>query len=1170
MQRHLRISATLCLLLVAVLALTVPLSRIPYGLAVPVVTCPDFYWQNPLPQGNNLNDIKALSASVAMAVGDNGVILKTADAGANWVSLVSGSEADLYAVSAVSAQVIWVAGSSGTILKTVDGGASWVPQISPTSSDINDVCAVSTNVAWAASEGDMAEGGIPLRTMDGGTTWEKKLNPAGTFPLLTGVSAVNVDAAWICGPGVLSRTINGGAAWDKETAPQAGYINRIRMFDANKAVAVGYGGMFIRTVNGGADWTRKGLGVDFDINSLSFLNDQNGWITGDNGFVARTADGGESWDRQDSGVPLDLLGVCALDADHAWACGFWGTLIKTQNGGSFWQRLSSGDQDGLLGICAVGDRTLWTTGFDSTILKTCDGGNRWISQVAPVAADYFDVSAWNEELAWVVGQHGTIIHTADGGNSWETQPANTSKDLLNVDAASDKVVWAGGTDILLKTEDGGVAWKEVNNVNIGGSLQAEAVEPLIAWVYGSGGTVDKTVDGGAAWQEQALSMGADYIIDRVSCISALNPDVAYATVIANHKDEIGDFSVIFRTVDGGTTWNNTFPAGSGQFDLFAVTVADVDTAWAGGLFGTVLKTDDGGNTWVQQQALTDNIVNAMVSTNDQTAWLAARGGNILRTTSPVAYTATPSQGLDTNAALSFKVEGLGFQDGMSIELVRSGQPTLEGKTINVLSSREATCVFDLAGAAEGSWDVVVANTNGLSYTLAGAFQVVSATRWYLAEGSTGANDQGNFETWILLQNPVASAATVKLTYLTSSGKVTGPSVPMPPHSRATVNVAETVPGDWSVATMAESDQPIIAESSLYWNQAGGNYRQTCGESIGIPSLATRWYLAEGSTGENEIGCFETWVLLGNPGTETATATLTYMTASGVMEGPTVDLAPGTRMSVNVAETLPNEWSVSTLVESEKPIMAQRTLYWDAPDAGRARLSSTSSIGTIAPSMEWYLAEGSTGANDQGNFETWILVENPGDYVTTADLYYQTPTGQVDGPSIELAPMSRMTVNVAEMVPNEFSVSTLVSANNPVVCERSTYWNTSDTIRWSATGSIGATTPSTYWDLAEGSTGANDQGSFETWILIQNPLSAPAAIKITYMTPEGQVTGPEKVVPPFSRITVNVGETVPKQWSVSTAVNSDQPVVVERAVYWSTAVSYRQAASGSVGTFLLVP
>ena len=31
-----------------------------------------------------------------------------------------------------------------------------------------------------------------------------------------------------------------------------------------------------------------------------------------------------------------------------------------------------------------------------------------------------------------------------------------------------------------------------------------------------------------------------------------------------------------------------------------------------------------------------------------------------------------------------------------------------------------------------------------------------------------------------------------------------------------------------------------------------------------------------------------------------------------------------------------------------------------------------------PAANWYLAEGSTGTNEQGSFETWILVQNPGD------------------------------------------------------------------------------------------------------------------------------------------------------------------------------------------------
>ncbi len=861
------ITVSSCLLLAALsmAAFSVPG---PMSLAAPAAACPDFYWQNPLPQGNNLNDIEALADDAAIAVGDNGVILKTVDASGGWAALASGVEADLYGVSSADSGTIWVTGGGGTILKTTDGGATWVQQASPTGTDINDVCAVSSNVAWAVADGDMSTGGIPLLTTDGGDTWEMKLDPAETFSLLTGVNAIGAEDAWICGPGTVAKTADGGATWDSGAAPIAGYINRVRMFDTDTAVAVGNSGAFMRTDNGGADWELKDTGVDFELYSLSFLDDQTGWIVGDNGYVARTTDGGDSWDVQDSGRPDSLLGVAARDADHVWACGFWGSLLLTENGGSSWWKLDSGKHDGLFGLSLVGDRTLWAVGFDSTILKSCDGGNNWATQVPPQAVDYFGVSASSLNQAWAVGGNGTIVHTTDGGDSWESQVSGVTANLYGVEAASDSIVWAGGSEVLLKTEDGGAAWKPVSNLGLYGDISAEAVDPLTAWAYGGGGTVEKTVDGGVTWQEQTLGMTGYDVLD-VTCLSALSSNVAYATAVIQKTDALGDFSVVFRTVDGGATWSNTYPAGGGELDLFAVTVADADTAWAGGLYGTVVKTEDGGNTWVRQQSLTDNIVNAMVSNGSHTAWLVARGGNILRTTDPVAYAATPSQGLDTDTTLPFKVEGLGFAEGMTVELVRSGQPAIVGSAVNVVSSREAVCEFDLSGAAEGAWDVVVTNPNGLLFTLDGFFQVVSATRWYLPEGSTGVSETGSFETWVLLQNPGDTEAAVKLTYLTSGGEVAGPTVPVPAHGRATVNVAETVPGDWSVATVAESEQAIVAESSLYWNQAGGNYRQACGESLGLPALASRWYLPEGSTGSSEAGSFETWVLLGNPGTQAA-------------------------------------------------------------------------------------------------------------------------------------------------------------------------------------------------------------------------------------------------------------------------------------------------------------
>ncbi|MBU4173752.1 MAG: hypothetical protein KJ686_02450 [Actinobacteria bacterium] len=80
----------------------------------------------------------------------------------------------------------------------------------------------------------------------------------------------------------------------------------------------------------------------------------------------------------------------------------------------------------------------------------------------------------------------------------------------------------------------------------------------------------------------------------------------------------------------------------------------------------------------------------------------------------------------------------------------------------------------------------------------------------------------------------------------------------------------------------------------------------------------------------------------NPGGSTADVTLTYMTPSGAVEGPSLELDPNTRQSVNVADTLDNVWSVSTKVTSNQPVIAERSMYWNTP--GVYRQAAHDSIG----------------------------------------------------------------------------------------------------------------------------------------------------------------------------------------------------------------------------------
>jgi hypothetical protein len=63
-----------------------------------------------------------------------------------------------------------------------------------------------------------------------------------------------------------------------------------------------------------------------------------------------------------------------------------------------------------------------------------------------------------------------------------------------------------------------------------------------------------------------------------------------------------------------------------------------------------------------------------------------------------------------------------------------------------------------------------------------------------------------------------------------------------------------------------------------------------------------------------------------------------------------------------------------------------------------------------------------------------------------------------------------------------------------------------------------------------------------------------------MTPSGPVDGPEPTLEGGTRQTLNVADTVRSMWSVSAQVESDEPIIAERAMYWNSGEGvYRQAA-----------
>ncbi|WP_287152611.1 DUF5719 family protein [Candidatus Solincola tengchongensis] len=192
----------------------------------------------------------------------------------------------------------------------------------------------------------------------------------------------------------------------------------------------------------------------------------------------------------------------------------------------------------------------------------------------------------------------------------------------------------------------------------------------------------------------------------------------------------------------------------------------------------------------------------------------------------------------------------------------------------------------------------------------------------------------------------------------------------------------------------------------------------------------------------------------------------------------------------------------------------------------------------SPASTWYLAEGCTA---QG-MQTYILVQNPDSEPATLDLTFMTDKGPLPGPQDFLLPgNSRATFLANAFVPGRTDVSTKVTSDRAVICERAMY---GPGMSW-AHDSIGVTAPASTWYLAEGCTA---QG-MQTYILVQNPDSEPATLDLTFMTDKGPLPGPQDfLLPGNSRATFLANAFVPGRTDVSTKVTSDRAVICERAMY----------------------
>ena len=288
---------------------------------------------------------------------------------APWVALPSRTTRKLESVFATSdGRHLWAVGLNGSVVASGDAGASWIEKSGGTTRDFVSIFGTGDGSRLWATE----EAGWIVESDDGGTNWQ--VDYRGTSNNLSSIFAASDGRRiWAVGEsGTILESENGGAAWTVRNSGTKTWLFSIRGTSDGKSLwAVGNVGTILDSENGGITWTAHDGVTKQDL--YSSFEDNTGerlWAVGANGTIVESDDRGATWLSRSSGTARHLYSIFgAGDGNRLWIAGGLGTVVRSDDGGKTWTPRNSGTTQSLYSISGTNDgKNLWAVGDYGTIL----------------------------------------------------------------------------------------------------------------------------------------------------------------------------------------------------------------------------------------------------------------------------------------------------------------------------------------------------------------------------------------------------------------------------------------------------------------------------------------------------------------------------------------------------------------------------------------------------------------------------------------------------------------------------------------------------------------------------------------------------------------------------------------------------------------------------------
>lgn len=245
-------------------------------------------------------------------------------------------------------------------------------------------------------------------------------------------------------------------------------------------------------------------------------------------------------------------------------------------------------------------------GFFASVYKTTDSGKNWVKQLdeANIRGDFYfrNIEFLNENIGFLGTLNGVLFKTTNGGSTWSsiTTISPNPNAICGLDAVGSNTIYGCGAFFepahIIKSTDSGNTWEYKNmSTQANALVEIKFINQDTGYVAGrsdTGAIILKTTNGGSTWNEIYNSNTPGQYVWKLQILDN-NPNIIFGSVDTNAPN-VGK---LIKTTDGGLTWTS-FDAP--ESNIQAVGFINENRGWMGGHTTGFYETNDGGQTWINQ------------------------------------------------------------------------------------------------------------------------------------------------------------------------------------------------------------------------------------------------------------------------------------------------------------------------------------------------------------------------------------------------------------------------------------------------------------------------------------------------------------------------------------------------------------------------------------------